>query len=215
MKLSAKKSASLVGLSLLVASAGLIPTAVAAPDEAGHHPPGARTVHVSGNQVLVRYAPELSTYRMEGDLVGDWVYDPVGPPLYTSKTLYSEAGQETFTGCIDRNRDGRCGRRDSRGTMNLTFLYWASFEPDGTTLITGQCVHPITGGTGAFTGARGVLTMRDRLVGSDVRTRYRGDIVLNAVPAEGEVPPVTSATGTATGTAAAAAQSSSSPRQGC
>ena len=209
MTSSAQKSAVLTGLALMIASAGLIPAAVAAADEAERRPP---TVHVTGKQKLVEYTPELSTYVMEGDLVGDWVYDPVGPPLYKSQTFYAEAGQETFTGCIDRNRDGACGRRDRRGTMNLTFLYWASFEADGTTLIAGQCVHPITGGTGAFKGARGVLHMRDRLVNGEVRTTYRGDIQLNAVPDEAEVPPVTTAAQTS---AKAVTQSGSSQVQGC
>ena len=96
--------------------------------------------------------------------------------------------------------------------MNLTFLYWASFESDGTTLIKGQCVHPITGGTGAFEGARGLLNMYDRLVGGEVRTTYRGDIVLNAVPDEDGVPPVVTAAETAAKTMA---QGGTSQRKGC
>jgi len=212
MNVSAKKSAVFTGLALMIASAGLIPPAVAAANEAEHRPQRPVTVHVTGKQKLVEYTPELSTYVMQGDLVGDWVYDPVGPPLYKSQTFYAEAGLETFTGCIDRNRDGACGRRERHGTMNLTFLYWASFEADGTTLIAGQCVHPITGGTGAFKGARGVLHMRDRLVDGEVRTNYRGDIQLNAVPGEAEVPPVTTAAETA---AKAVARSGSSQGQGC
>jgi hypothetical protein len=212
MKLSARKSAILVGLALMIASAGLVPAAVAAPSEADHHPHSQRTVHVSGDQLLVSFTPEFSEYAMEGDLVGEWLYEPVAPPLYASQTFYSEAGQETFTGCIDRNGDGKCTRRDRRGTMNLTFLYWASFESDGTTLIKGQCVHPITGGTGAFRGARGVLNMYDRLVGGEVKTTYRGDIALRAVPDEDDVPPVVTAPESAAKTMA---QSGSALRRGC
>jgi hypothetical protein len=211
MRLSARRSTILVSLALMIASAGLIPAAVAAPNAAEHHSHGPRTVHVRGDQILVEYTAERSTYLMEGDLVGDWIYDPVGPPLYASKTFYSEAGQETFTGCIDGNRNGKCGKHDRRGTMNLTFLYWASYRSDGT-LIKGQCVHPITGGTRAFKGARGVLNMYDRLVGDEVKTRYRGDIVLHAVPGEDEMPPVVTVAETAV---KGMARSNSSLRKGC
>jgi hypothetical protein len=91
-----------------------------------------------------------------------------------------------LNGCIDRRpRDGECTRRDHRGELHLAFLHWASFDLDGN-LIKGQCVHPITGGKGAFAGARGVLRMVDRPVGDRVRTTYRGHIRLNAVSTEGD-----------------------------
>jgi hypothetical protein len=62
--------------------------------------------------------------------------------------------------------------------MRFAYLYWASFDSDGN-LLRGQCVHPVTGGDGSFTGARGVLRMVDRPVGGgEVRTTYRGRVVL-------------------------------------
>ena len=207
---SARRRAALaVTLAACVATA-LAPVSVAAGPGEAHHP---RSVHVRGDQILVKTTDTVTEYAMEGDLVGEWLLKPVGPPLYKSKTFYSDAGIESFTGCIDRNRNGKCGKRDRRGTMNTTYIYWASFESDGTTLIKGQCTHPITGGTGAFKGARGVLNMYDRLVGDEVKTTYRGNIVLNAVPEEGGVPPVVTAPKT---TAKTLAQSSGgSLRQGC
>lgn len=64
-------------------------------------------------------------------------------------------------------------------------------------LIKGQCVHPITGGSGACRGARGLLNMVDTPVGEEVKTTYEGDIVLNAVPSEGAAAVSTEAESTA------------------
>jgi hypothetical protein len=152
---------------------------------------------VSGRQIPVDL--ENGLYEMRGALVGKWRYIPQRPPLHISKdnTLYVEAGVEVFNGCIDRRpRDGKCNRRDQVGELHLAFLYWASYDVGGEALIEGHCVHPITGGKGAFAGARGLLNMVDRPVGGQVRTTYRGDIVLNAVPTEGDAPTPSAATQT-------------------
>lgn len=195
----------------LIASAGLVPAAAAAPSQVGQPPRGQRTVHVSGDQFVVNVTGDVTEYAMEGDLVGEWLLQPL-ITLYKSTTFYSEAGQESFTGCIDRNRDGKCGKRDRRGTMNTTYIYWVSFKSDGVTLIKGQCVHPITGGTGAFRGARGVVNMYDRLVGDEVKTTYRGDVVLRAVPDEAGIGPVVTLP---KATAKTRAPIGSSQRMGC
>jgi hypothetical protein len=101
-------------------------------------------------------------------------------PLPRHSRIDAEVGRK---GCIDRDRNGRCGSRDYRGELRLAFIYWASFDTDGN-LIKGQCVHPIPGGRGAFVGARGKLNMVDRPVGDRVKTTYRGEIILNAVLSE-------------------------------
>jgi hypothetical protein len=129
---------------LTVPCASVAPAAIAAPGDGA-----AQTVHVRGRQIPVDVAS--GTYRMRGDLVGRWLYVPQGPPRHDSDTLYAEAGTEVFNGCIDRNRNGKCGPRDYRGEMHVAFIYWASFDLDGN-LIKGRCVHPTTGGRGAFTG---------------------------------------------------------------
>ena len=107
------------------------------------------------------------------DLVGDWLYVLRTPPLHSTDTLYVEAGTEVFKGCIDRNHNGRCGAGDVSGELRPAFLYWAYYDLDGN-LIKGQCTHPITGGTEAFVGARGLLDMVDWPVGDEVKTTYRG-----------------------------------------
>jgi hypothetical protein len=210
MMKSVRKLAALASLAL-IASAGLVPAAAAAPSRTDRHPHDQRTVHVAGDQLLVDVTGDVTQYAMEGALVGEWLLQPLAP-LYKSATFYSDAGHETFTGCIDRDRDSKCGERDSRGTMNTTYLYWASFESDGVTLIQGQCLHPITGGTGAFRGARGQLNMYDRLVGDEVKTTYRGDIMLRAVPDEKGIGPVVTLPKAA---ATTLARAGSPQRMGC
>jgi hypothetical protein len=182
----------LAGLALTAAGAAMTPTAVASPADFAGANGRPKTVHVRGQQVPVDVAN--GKYVMRGDLVGDWLYVPRTPPLHSSDTLYVEAGTEVFKGCIDRDHNGKCGRRDYRGELHLAFIYWASFDLAGN-LIKGQCVHPITGGTGAFVGARGVLNMVDSPVGGEVKTTYRGEIVLNAVPSEGGATGLTNTAG--------------------
>jgi hypothetical protein len=193
MKTSARRIAVLAAIALTTTGVGAVPATVAQTagtrastiqTESGSvRSEGRRTVRVAGRQIPVDLDNGL--YEMRGSLVGDWQYIP-REVLHDQPTLYAEAGVEVFTGCIDRRpRDGRCTRRDRRGELHLAFLYWASFDANGD-LIRGQCVHPVTGGRGAFAGARGRLDMVDTPVGDEVRTTYRGRITLNAVPAEGD-----------------------------
>jgi hypothetical protein len=137
-------------------------------------PAGAKTTtyRVSGKQTVVD--EQAGTYKMSGGLVGDWAItsfkEIAKTPLYTAK------GTEHFSGCLDRGRDGSCAN-DPSGTLDFTFRYWARF--DGEALVWGACWHPVSGGTGAFKGAQGVLTMTDTPVGGgDVTTDYIGSITL-------------------------------------
>ena len=216
MKTTARRTAILAGLALAIACAGVVPATVAqsadaratvaqSVDASATAAPWAdgaaralkhQPVRVAGRQIPVDIANGL--YEMRGALVGDWHYIPK-EVLHDTPRFYAEAGVEVFNGCIDhRPRDGKCTRRDYRGELHLAFLYWASFDRDGN-LIKGQCVHPITGGRGAFAGARGRLRMVDRPDGDTVKTTYRGRIVLNAVPTEGnaDTPSMSSPAGTA------------------
>ena len=206
MKTPARRVAVIAGLAMTVSSVGLAPSAVADPPGGTHPPSKPHTIHVSGQQIPTD-SPTM--WEMEGDLVGEWVSYTRTPNLHNAPTLYSEAGVEIFSGCIDRNGNGKCGNRDYRGEMYAVYLSWASFDLEGN-LIKGQCIHPVTGGTGDFVGARGVITMVDTPVGDKVFTKYRGDVVLNAVPSEGPSPrPET------TVSSALAKASSDTPRTGC
>jgi hypothetical protein len=92
--------------------------------------------------------------------------------------IYQGKGTELFTGCVDRGRDGSCAH-DPSGTLDFSFTYSAQFAADGA-LVWGTCSHPITGGTGAFAGATGVLAMVDTPTPNGVVTRYLGHVTLNA-----------------------------------
>ncbi|SEQ96446.1 hypothetical protein [Microlunatus flavus] len=207
MKMALRTTALVSAAAATATCLALAPVAAANPGGDADRPKAPRTVHVRGEQVPVDAANGV--YTMEGDLVGEWLYVPRTPPLHTSDTLYVEAGTEVFRGCIDRDHDERCGRRDRRGEMHLAFLYWASFDLEGN-LVRGQCVHPVTGGNGAFRGARGLLTMVDTPVGDEVRTTYRGEVVLDAVPSEAATPPADLPSGTT-----AAAKAAASARSRC
>jgi hypothetical protein len=147
MNTTARRSVVLAGLALTMAWAGMAPAAVANPTNAAARSAKPQTVRVAGRQIPVDVANVW--WEMRGALVGQWHAVPT-TVLHSDPnrpTIYSDAGVEVFTGCIDRRpRDGKCTARDYRGELQATFLSWANFESDGTTLIRGQCVHPITGG---------------------------------------------------------------------
>jgi hypothetical protein len=137
-------------------------------------PAGAKTATypVSGKQIVVD--EDAGTYKMTGGLVGDWSVTSF-TELATAP-LYKGKGTEHFSGCLDRGRDGSCAN-DPSGTLDFSFRYWAQFNGDA--LVWGACWHPVTGGTGAFKGASGVLTMTDTPTeGGNVTTDYIGSITL-------------------------------------
>jgi hypothetical protein len=185
MNITTRKIAGLVGVAITMAGMGLTSAAVGAPDDGFTGSRTPRTLPVRGELIPIYGTPN---YVVHGDLVGTWLYDTQPEPLHKAPTLYAQAGTEIFNGCVDVDRNGRCGRADYRGQMHTVFLYWASFDTQGN-LLKGHCVHPITGGRGAFVGSRGQLHRIDTLVSSGVKTTYSGEILLNAVPSEGPTSP--------------------------
>jgi hypothetical protein len=128
---------------------------------------------VSGDQVPVSETSAL----MSGGLNGEW-------KTLTSDFRYDEAtgrvvawGTESFEGCVDRWRNG-CDPSDPYGTMFFKFTAWQKYDTQTGAFLTGACIHPVTGATGGFEGARGVIGMKDTLnADGSVSTSYRG--VLN------------------------------------
>ena len=90
--------------------------------------------------------------------------------------VYRAKGTELFSGCLDVRRDGSC-KGDPAGTLRFRFKYWAQFDAQGG-LVWGTCYHPITGGTGAFAGATGVIAMVDTPTPEGVSTSYIGNVTL-------------------------------------
>jgi hypothetical protein len=137
-------------------------------------PAGAATVPISGTQTVVD--ENAGTFKMHGSLVGDWAITAFDV-LDTSPLLHAK-GTERFSGCLDRRRDGSC-KGDPTGTLTFTIDYSALFDPPGSqNLVWGACMHPVTGGTGAFAGARGVIVIADTPTPHGVRTSYIGNLTL-------------------------------------
>jgi hypothetical protein len=90
-------------------------------------------------------------------VIGDWAITSF-TEIATSP-IYRAKGTEMFSGCLDVKRDGTC-KGDPSGTLSFRFSYWALLD-EGGGLVWGTCTHPVSGGTGAFAGARGVIAMVD------------------------------------------------------
>jgi len=87
---------------------------------------------------------------------------------------------ERFTGCLDSNANGTCDAKEPAGTLKFTMMYWASFDPATGALVHGECVHPVTGGSGSFKRAAGWIHMVDTPKGDEVITTYTGTIEYQA-----------------------------------
>jgi hypothetical protein len=137
------------------------------------------TLRVQGTQTQV----SENLFKSHGGLLGDfWILTFV--PLYESESLVIGTGSERFVGCVDVNLDSDCEASEPSGELRFDYVQWTTFDPSTGALIEGNCVHPITGGSDSFQGARGLVTMHDVVVDGDVRTTYEGTVVLNAVPAD-------------------------------
>jgi hypothetical protein len=139
---------------------------------------------VWGEQVQVAFDPSTSTstYTMTGGLVGNWVTVTTGFTYDAATGRFGAWGTESFDGCVDLRRDG-CGPFDPHGTLSLTFKAWQQYDPQTGAFISGGCIHPVTGGTGGFERARGVIGMKDTPnADGTVSTTYRG---LLSIPSSG------------------------------
>jgi hypothetical protein len=116
-------------------------------------------------QTLVDEA--TGTYSMSGSLVGDWFTDSFDCHLIPggAGVTWPCSGTEHFIGCLDADADGTC---ELNGRLDFTFVY------TGTPVGNGRCHHPIVSGEGAFEGATGQLTFKDRLGVCGLTTTYKG-----------------------------------------
>ena len=145
---------------------------------------GPTTLRVRGTQTQV----DENLFKSYGGLLGDfWILTFV--PLYESDSLVIGTGTERFVGCVDVNRNKKCESREPSGELRFDYTEWMTFDPSTGALIEANCVHPITGGSRSFTGARGIVMMRGVMVNRDFRVTYQGTVVLNAVPAQAQVAP--------------------------
>jgi hypothetical protein len=147
--------------------------------------PKPKKITVEGDAVLKKGS--TTEYTMTGDLLGTYTVDDE-IELDSAETLRVTAGHERLDGCLDLNRNGRCGRRDARGQLQYDYIYWYRMAPKTQEFVEGECVHPIVGGTRDFAGARGVIYMHDTVVDGKIVTTYDGYVILNAEPSEGDRP---------------------------
>jgi hypothetical protein len=140
-----------------------------------------KTYRVQGQQLDNRDG----TYQMLSDkghpgLFGLWTTTSVtgfrSAPPYVFVT-----GTERFDGCLDTDGDNLCNNEPT-GQLFFNFAFWARYDQNGNE-IEGGCVHPVTSGNADFIGARGLLTMRDFLVGSVLHTTYRGTLTVRSTGA--------------------------------
>lgn len=138
-------------------------------------PAAAATYELSGTQVMV--TPEWALNY--GGLLGAWDYDKYVPDDPLTPPIFHSTGTEKFYGCLNLNHDGSCYKEPS-GTLSFSFEYWfKSFPPyNEDSEVWGACYHPITGGTGDFKGADGVLTMVDAQTSHGIHTRWQAILIL-------------------------------------
>ncbi len=111
---------------------------------------------VSGSQVPV--TDTLAT--MTGGLNGDWTTLSLDYRYDEQTGRLTAWGTESFQGCVDRGHDG-CDSSDLQGAMFFKFAAWQQYDPQTFAFKSGGCIHPVTGATGDFQGARGVIVMKD------------------------------------------------------
>lgn len=135
-------------------------------------PASAATTQLSGMQTYndnrTPADPSDDYFDMTGGLVGKWYttsFDP-GP-----SGGWPVRGTEYFIGCIDTDGDRTCARE---GESELEF----EFEYTGAASGNARCHHTIVGARGAFEGASGVLTFKDRPTAAGLVTTYKGHITL-------------------------------------
>jgi hypothetical protein len=105
----------------------------------------------------------VASYDVSGSLVGCWYVDTFVVEHASNGGGSVSTGTETFVGCLGSS----CGR------FFTTYKFTSKYEGD--TEVHGRCHHPIVGGDGAFTGASGVIEMKDLPNGC---AAYKGHLTL-------------------------------------
>jgi hypothetical protein len=134
---------------------------------------GAGPITLKGTQTVVN--EQQGSYKMHGSLLGDWQGLSFVPRYQSDKQIVA-TGRERFTGCLDSNRNAVCDSGEPAGSLIFTYTYWATLKNGAP--VDGACVHPIVGGTKGFAKAKGVVFMKDTLVGKTLRTTYTGTLQL-------------------------------------
>ena len=126
---------------------------------------------IDGVQTLVTYNdpynPADDVFWMDGygsgrpALIGYWYIRSFVLGVFTPSGVITGTGTEEFVGCYDANGDRQCGTAEPSGSLQLSYQATVKLDPLTFTQVLGRCHHPITGGTGDFEGATGVLRFKD------------------------------------------------------
>ena len=166
------------GLVIMVTAVALTAVAVGAAGTAS------TVLTVRGTQTVVD--EQKGRYEMRGSLVGAWNTTAFTLNYAGADGQVVGSGKETFAGCHDTDRNGTCDPGEPKGTLRFSFIYWATYKPGTKTLVKGQCVHPVVGGTGAFAKAKGVIHMTDRPSKGGVLTTYTGTLAVPGISVSSE-----------------------------
>jgi hypothetical protein len=150
---------------------------------------GVKPVDLKGRQIVVN--EQKGQYQVDGSLVGSWSVTALKINHTGVDGSFVGSGKELFRGCLDADRSGTCQTGEPTGTLRFSFVYWAKYKPGTTTLVRGQCVHPVIGGTGAFAKATGVIHMKDVPTPSGVRTTYTGTLAVPGLATASVAPTAT------------------------
>ena len=132
-------------------------------------------VKVKGTQTVIDEAK--GKFEMHGSLIGKWNTTAFKTNYQGPDGEFVGSGKEMFSGCHDADANGTCDAGEPTGTLSFSFIYWASFNPKNQALVRGECVHPVTGGTGGFKNVKGIIHMVDRPAGKEVKTTYTGSLL--------------------------------------
>ena len=132
-------------------------------------------VKIKGTQTVIDEAK--GQYEMHGSLVGKWNTTAFKTNYQGTDGEFVGSGKEVFSGCHDADASGTCDAGEPTGTLRFSFIYWATFNPKTQVLVRGECVHPVTGGTGGFKNVKGIVHMVDRPAGKEVKTTYSGSLL--------------------------------------
>ena len=142
---------------------------------------GSTVLTLRGTQTIVN--EQKGRYEMHGSLVGAWNVTAFTLHYAGADGKVVGSGKEMFVGCQDTDRNAACDAGEPKGTLRFRFIYWAQYKPGTKTLVNGQCVHPVIGGTGAFAKAKGVIHMTDRPSAGGVLTTYTGTLEASGMSA--------------------------------
>lgn len=131
-------------------------------------PAGAANTQITGEQGLIDPATGMSD--VSGGLEGLWYTTSFQCNATPTGERWPCTGTELFVGCLNTNGDDDCDAGEPFGTLVFEFEY------TGSPVENGRCHHTIVDGGGAFVGASGVITMKDRPTASGLVTTYKGHI---------------------------------------